>query len=249
MKMEEFDETGQSIMLRAMIFDMDGVLVDSEIAWHEIEYERYSELIPGWTLECHRDLTGLALRDSHRLFREKYGLDMTWKDYHAFYEGAAREVYLDRCDMIPGSMDMLEELHDRGVPMGLASSSPHSWIDMVLGRFSIRELFECAVSADDTGGKGKPCPDVYLEAVGRMGKATVVSDRGGIREPGTSALRARDCAALEDSCNGLMAARQAGLFSMGFRNGDNHRADLSGAAMEIDGFDRENRDNILNLFR
>ena len=222
-------------MLRAIIFDMDGVIVNSEVAWHGIEYERYRELIPGWTLANHGDLTGMSLMDSHRLLGEKYGLDITWDDYLSYYDEAAKEVYGKRCDLIPGCMELLGELGDRGIPMGLASSSSHNWIGMVFERFPLQDFFDCVVSSGDVDGKGKPAPDVYLETVRRMGR----------RQRG---LRAGDCAAMEDSRNGLRAALDAGLYSIGFRNGNNDSADLSGAALTVRGFDGEGRKRVLELF-
>ena len=217
-------------MLKAIIFDMDGVLLDSEVAWPEIEFERYSKLIDGWTREEHRNLTGLSLNDSYRMFRERYGLDMTWEEYSDFYRKAAEDVYCHRCNLIPGCLDLLTRLKENGIPMGLASSSPNYWLEMAFNRFPIAQYFDCVVGADDVDGHGKPSPAVYEEAVRRLD------------------LQPGECAAIEDSYNGLLSARRAGLFTIGFRNGYNGEADFSDADMEMEGFTRKNRKRLLGLF-
>jgi HAD superfamily hydrolase (TIGR01509 family) len=218
-------------MLKAIIFDMDGVLLDSERLWPEIEFERYRKLIPGWTMENHKLLTGLSLNDSYKLFTEKFGLDMSWEEYDGFYRTMAREVYLHRTSFYPGAREMLEELNALSIPIGLATSSPHYWLDLIFERFPLNDYFDVLLGADDVGGKGKPAPDIYEKAVEMMG------------------FGAEECAAIEDSYNGVLAAHRAGMFPIGFRNGHNEETDFSDTGMEIEGFTPENRKRIIELVR
>lgn len=216
-------------MLKAIIFDMDGVLLDSEAAWPELEFERYSSLIHGWTREDHKKLTGLSLNDSYRMFVHEYGLNMTWKEYSGFYERSAEEVYCHRANLIPGVFELLKELKKRQIPMGLATSSPNYWLDMVFKRFPFLDYLDCVVGADEVGGRGKPSPDIYIEAVKRMN------------------LSPSACISIEDSLNGVLSAVRAGLYSIGFRNGHNDHADLSRANEEIHGFGADTIKRILDL--
>ena len=218
-------------MKKAIIFDMDGVLIDSEVAWHELEYQHYRQLIPGWTRADHKHLTGMSQKDSYPMLKERYGLEKSWEDYLAFYDKTAEEVYHNRCELIPGSLDFMEELRLETIPMGLASSSPHHWIRMVFQRFPLLEFFACVVSSEDVGRKGKPAPDVYLEAVKRLG------------------MKPEDCVAIEDSSNGVLSARRAGLFTVGFRTEHNKELDFPEADMVVEGFSRENREMMMGLLR
>ena len=218
-------------MKKAIIFDMDGVLIDSEVAWHELEYQHYRQLIPGWTRADHKHLTGMSQKDSYPMLKERYGLEESWEDYLAFYDKTAEEVYHNRCELIPGSLDFMEELRLETIPMGLASSSPHHWIRMVFERFPLQEFFGCVVSSEDVGRKGKPAPDVYLEAVKRLG------------------MKPEDCVAIEDSSNGVLSARRAGLFTVGFRTEHNKELDFPEADMVVEGFSRENREMMMGLLR
>lgn len=216
-------------MFKAIIFDMDGVIIDSEVAWPEIEFERYSRLIKGWTRDDHKYLTGLSLHDSYRMFKDRFGLEMTWEEYSGFYKKAAEEVYYQRCEMLPGCLDLLGSLKMKGITMGLASSSPNYWIDMVMERFPLREYFSCIVGADDVGGEGKPSPRIYIKAAKQLD------------------LEPEDCVSIEDSDNGMLSAHRAGLYTIGFRNGHNTTARFPHAMMEIEGFGPENRDRIIEL--
>lgn len=216
-------------MLKAIIFDMDGVLLDSERLWPEIEFERYRKLLPGWTMDNHKLLTGLSLDDSYRMFTGKFGLDMTWEEYDGFYRKMAREVYLQRTSYYPGAREMLEELVDLGIPIALATSSPNYWLEIIYERFPLDEYFEVLLGADDVGGIGKPAPDLYLLAAERLG------------------FSHEECVAIEDSYNGVLAAHRAGMFPIGFRNGHNGEADFSKTRMEVHGFTPENRKRIIGL--
>lgn len=213
-------------MLNAIIFDMDGVLLDSERLWPEIEFERYRKLIPGWTRENHSLLTGLSLEDSYSMFTGTFGLDMSWEEYDGFYRTMAREVYLKRTSYYPGAEDLLMELRETGIPMGLATSSPTYWLDLILQRFPLNDYFSVLLGADDVGGRGKPAPDLYLLAAEKLG------------------FPPEECIAIEDSRNGVRSAHDAGLFPIGFRNGHNDETDLSKARMEVRGFTPENRKQI-----
>jgi len=218
-------------MRKAIIFDMDGVLVDSEIAWHELEYQHYKAKIPGWTRADHKDLTGMSQKDSYPMLTGKFGLEETWEEYVDFYDRTAEEIYHNRCELIPGCLGFLEELKVKDITMGLASSSPHRWIRMVFTRFPLERFFDCVVSSEDVGRKGKPAPDVYLEAVRRLD------------------LRPEECVAIEDSSNGVLSARRAKLFTIGFRTDHNQELDFPEADMVVEGFTLENRKRVVGLLR
>lgn len=216
--------------LRAIIFDMDGVIVNSEEAWFRMEFERLGKLIKGWDSDDHARLIGLSVNDAYRLLKREYSLKISFTEYTEFYRSAAEEVYLDMSNLIPGVISFLRELKERKIPTGLATSSPSSWMRMVIRRFSLAEYFDCTVSADDVGGRGKPSPDVYLEAVKCL------------QIPPTS------CMAIEDSTNGIKAALGAKLYTIGFRNCHNLHANLEDSHAIIEGFTRKNIEKLLSLF-
>ena len=110
-------------------------------------------------------------------------------------------------------------MRSAATPVALASSSPANWIDIVLDRFDLRESFDAVVSADVLDGKrGKPEPDIYLLTASRLRE-----------DP-------KRCIVIEDSKNGILSARAAGMYCIGFRNGFNQEQDLSAANMLIDSY-------------
>jgi HAD superfamily hydrolase (TIGR01509 family) len=202
----------------AILFDMDGVLVDSEHEWKLLSDVYFQELIPGWGAPDFKRIVGLGVHDLHDLLVKEYGCKRSKTDCFADWEKMAVEVYTKKTSMAEGLQEILVELDRKNLPHGLVSSSPHRWIRLFLNRFGLQEEFKPIVSADDVGGRGKPEPEIYLLASRLIG---VAPDR---------------CLAVEDSEHGVRAAKSAGMRCAGFRNGNNPEQDLSLADFEIESF-------------
>lgn len=186
----------------AVVFDMDGVLVDSERAWRQTEDEYLERIAPKYSKAHQNEVIGIRLKDLHRLMQVKFGAAVSWAAFQSRYGELGHEIYSRKAALIPGVEQALEVLARRGIAMGLASSSPHEWIDLALDRFGLRPFFGAILSGDDVP-HGKPAPDIYLAAVNALGKRT------------------QDCWAVEDADVGIRSAKAAGLVAIGFRNGHN----------------------------
>src|SRR5262249_49350602 len=109
---------------RAVIFDMDGVLVDSEVHWRAVVHDFLSGLVPGWSERDQQGILGMSLYDVHRLLVEKYGVTKTREEYVDYYRDIAQLVYGERASLLPGASAAIKSQFFAGVPLGLASSSP-----------------------------------------------------------------------------------------------------------------------------
>jgi HAD superfamily hydrolase (TIGR01509 family) len=205
-------------MIEAFIFDMDGVIVDSELHWKSLEGYFLRTLIPGWTTADQGRIIGLSLDSLFDLLTTEYGLVGGKEEFLREYHGIARDIYLNRVSLLPGFLDLLSLLQRKGIRVALASSSPQSWIGFVLDRFELRDEFEVVVSSEEVQGEGKPSPAIYLYTAGQLGAAPA------------------KCVVIEDSRNGVLSARAAGMYCIGFRNGFNEEQDLAGADIVIEGF-------------
>lgn len=188
-----------------VIFDMDGVLVDSEIHWKQIQSEFLRGLIPTWSEQDQIQLIGLSAHDVYKRLVDVYQIKLTVEQYFDYYKSISHEIYGVRSALLPGVKEVLNNLADYN--LGLASSSPHAWINIVLDRFELRKYFKSIVSADDVGGVGKPDPRVYKYALSQLG--------------------AENAVAVEDSEKGVQSAISAGLKCIAIRNGFNDHQDLS----------------------
>jgi HAD superfamily hydrolase (TIGR01509 family) len=198
--------------MEAFIFDMDGVMVDSELHWESVEGFFLRTLVPTWTEADQARIVGLSVDDNYRLLVSDYGLKLTKEQFLDFYMPVAREIYGRKASLIPGCTDLMAELQRRRVTVALASSSPRPWIDIMLDRFGLRGHFAAVVSADELErGEGKPSPAIYLLTAQRLG------------------VRPGGCVVMEDSRNGVLSARNAGMYCIGFRNGFNDDQDISAA--------------------
>jgi len=204
--------------IRAVILDMDGVMVDSEHQWRLIEGPSLKRLVGRWGARDHRKVVGLGVEDVHSLLVREYGLRMKKADFLAHSEALALEVYRRKVSLTPGLRECLRSWRRAGLRLGLASSSPRAWVDLVLRRFRLGRAFRAVTTADDVSGRTKPAPDLYLLAARRLGVP-----------PGA-------CLAVEDSELGVRAAKAAGLACVGLRSGCNDEQDLSRADWEERGF-------------
>ncbi|MBI3547997.1 MAG: HAD family phosphatase [Elusimicrobia bacterium] len=204
--------------LRAVLFDMDGVLVDSEAQWRHAEDLFFRELgFDASRVDAER-MVGLGVADLYDLLSREYKLAATRERFFALSHSAAEEVYLRRVRLADGALDLIGRLRAEGIAVGLASASPRVWVRMVLDRFRLQPQFHATVSIDDVGGEGKPSPAIYLRAAGLV------------------AVPAANCVAIEDSRYGVLAAKRAGMSCIGLRNGSNEGQDLTRADAVIRGF-------------
>lgn len=189
---------------RAIVFDMDGVIVNGEAAWHEL-YARgdfLAPIAPFWTPEDADALTGLSLPDLHRTLTERFGTRLSYPDFLKRFHNAGEAIYRDEAALMPGAGTTIRKLHERGLRLAVASNSPRAWIDITLERFGLEDCFAIRVSSDEVAA-GKPAPEIYEEAVRRLGMGLSV------------------CLAVEDTDIGVEAAVAAGLYVIGFRHADN----------------------------
>ena len=204
--------------MKAVIFDMDGVIVDSEHQWKLAEGPFFRKLVPRWTDHDHHQIVGMGVVDLYYWLVEKHGIKQPKEEFLTECDGLAKEIYGQRVCFTDGVSDFLSVLKKRGLKIGLASSSPRPWIDIVLDRFAIRGRFAAVASGDETPGKTKPDPALYLLCARRLG------------------VDPKDCLAIEDSFPGVTAAKAAGMTCAAFRSGHNDEQDLSKADFEFRNF-------------
>lgn len=197
----------------AVLFDMDGVLVDSEDYWIPYEEEELIEKLGDDDIDVH-EMTGMNYRELFDHLDAEYDLAMDRAAFLAWYEETAERIYSEEASLLTDAQDLIEELRSRGVTVVIVSSSPHDWIDMVRERFAVD--VDDVVSADAIEGPGKPAPAVYEIAAERIG------------------VDPEDCVAVEDSLHGIEAASRAGMHVVGFRHGRADDTDRSDADFVAD---------------
>ncbi len=197
---------------------MDGVIVNSEEMWRIVEGPFFKALIPGWNEASHDEIVGMGVEDVYFHLLQKHQIQKTKEDFIASCEKIAIEIYEKRVSLPKGFLSFLDELREKKTPLGLGSSSPKRWIERVLRRFDLAPYFASILSAEDVDNKTKPAPDLYLASAKNLRASPA------------------DCLAIEDSNPGVRAAKAAGFFCLGFRNGSNAAQDFSLADGEIKGF-------------
>jgi HAD superfamily hydrolase (TIGR01509 family) len=178
-------------VIDAVVFDLDGVLLDSEEIWDRAREELARERGGRWHDRAQRDMMGMSSTEWSRYMHETIGLREPPEEISREVVGRLTELYRDELPVIPGAKDAIERIAARW-PLGLASSSNRELIDLALDLLGVAQLFRATVSSEEVA-RGKPAPDVYLEAARRLG---IEPDRA---------------AAVEDSQNGILAARAAGM--------------------------------------
>ncbi|MFC5180478.1 HAD family hydrolase [Actinomadura harenae] len=177
---------------QAIVFDLDGVLVDSEPVWEEVRRGYVADMGGTWRPDTQDRLMGMSTDEwADYLAGDLIGGDVT-SDQVA-YEVVDRmsRRYAVEVPIMPGAVEAVRRMADFR-PLGLASSSPRALIDLVLGRLGIAGLFRTTVSTEEVD-LGKPAPDGYLAAAARL------------------EVPAGECVAIEDSSNGLRSAHAAGM--------------------------------------
>lgn len=178
-------------MIEAVVFDLDGVLLDTEELWDEVREALARERGGRWHAGAQADMMGMSSVEWSAYMHDVIGLAEPPEEISAEVVRRMLERYRERLPLIPGAVEAVERMASRW-PLGLASSSNRELIDGALEASGVASCFRVTVSSEEVA-RGKPAPDVYVEAARRLG------------------VRPDRCAAVEDSRNGIRSARAAGM--------------------------------------
>lgn len=178
--------------IKAVIFDLDGSLVDSMWMWHEIDVEylgRYQLQVPE---RLQQDIEGFSFSETAQYFKKRFGLPDSLEDIKRTWNEMAWDKYVNEVPLKPGALEFLKLCRRKGILLGIATSNSRELVTAVLDAHGLQGDFSCIMTGCDVG-KGKPAPDIYL----------AVADRFGVD---TSA-----CLVFEDIIPGIMAGKAAGM--------------------------------------
>jgi HAD superfamily hydrolase (TIGR01509 family) len=178
-------------VIDAVVFDLDGVLLDSEQVWDDAREQLAKERGGRWHARAQRDMMGMSSTEWSRYMHETIGLPEPPEEINREVVERLSAIYREHLPVLPGAREAVERLAARW-PLGLASSSNRELIDLTLELLGVTQLFAATVSSEEVA-RGKPAPDVYLETARRLEV-----------EPARAA-------AVEDSQNGILAAKAAAM--------------------------------------
>lgn len=177
----------------SVIFDLDGTLVDSEPNYYEAGRRLLAQHgVPDFTWEHHTRFIGIGTRETLEILRGEYGIEAPVEELLAGKNRHYLELARASTEVFPEMRKFVDLLHTEGVPMAVASGSSRAAVDAVLAGTGLDAFIPTVVSAEEVA-RGKPEPDIFLEAARRLG------------------ARPDDCVVLEDAPPGAAAAHAAGM--------------------------------------
>lgn len=180
------------IKFSAVIFDMDGVIVDSPLIWEDIVEQFFNEHVSGWTRKHTQLVEGMGIEDIFHILRQQYQISLTPQELKKFYREAGFDIYQNKVSLLPGVKELIQQLRKKNIPLGLGSSSEHCWVKTVVERFELEPFFQSIISADHVA-KCKPAPDIFLKVAQELN------------------IPCAECLVIEDSRYGVQAAKKAGM--------------------------------------
>ena len=205
---------------RAVIFDLDGVLVDSEPLYADaLNRVIVKEGVKPLTEDESRSLIGTTVEDTWNAIKEMRSLTKPFEYYVGIYSPTLIEIFRAGLELQPGAMDVVQAVRDRGLPLGLATSSRRAWVDVKLEVVGVNSMFDTVVTGDEVQ-KGKPSPEVYLSVASLLG------------------VPPSECLAIEDSPSGVASAVAAGMYTVAVRTESTAGLDISSANAVIDSLEQ-----------
>lgn len=218
-------------MIKAVIFDMDGVIIDSEPIHLEFAMELFKKLGVNMSNEEYSKFIGTTSHYMWDTIKKKYNLNNTIEELiemerNGFFDFlSSPDMTIKPIEYIP---ELLKALHQNDYKIALASSSPIRVIEFIMDSFKIKKYFDELVTGDFVK-RSKPEPDIFLYAADKLG------------------VLPEECVVVEDSHNGVLAAKKAGMKCIGYRNLNSGNQDISKADKIINSFNELDINNLTFL--
>lgn len=226
----DFSSWWQNNMIKTVIFDMDGVIVDTEPVHHYAYIQHFKQLNIDVSPEMYASFTGNSTKNIYERLKCVFNLEQDIQTLvetkRSFFDQAfdtKQDLYL-----LDGVENLIKELHSNGVQMVLASSSANVTINKIFNRFNLNKYFTHKVSGEDFP-KSKPHPAIFLKAA-QLSKTPV-----------------ENCIVIEDSTNGIKAANAASIFCIGYKSLHSQLQDYSSANLVISDFKELSFDFIRSI--
>ncbi|WP_434750696.1 HAD family hydrolase [Paenibacillus amylolyticus] len=206
--------------IQAVIFDMDGVLIDSEPIYFEIERSSFDHFGAAVTQEEHHSFVGVTLESMWKQVIDKYQVKVPLEEILAYHQHNVMEKMFTHPELtaMPGVERWIKWLHEQRIPIAVASSSPRALIDLIMEKTGLGLYFEVRMTGEEVE-HGKPAPDIFLVTAERIG------------------ISPAQCLVIEDSRNGVQAAKSAGMRCIGYHNPGSGDQNLSKADVQISSYD------------
>lgn len=203
----------------AVIFDMDGVLVNSEPFYVEVEQTNFRQLGLKISEEEHQTYQGTATDRMWQLIKERHGIKQSLDELVKMTNSLVTPYFnsLEQMEPMSGVKNLIEKLKEKGVPLALASSSYADVIEIILQKTGLKKYFDVVVSSQ-MAGTSKPEPDIFLLTAKKLG------------------MHPEKCVVIEDSTNGIKAAKAAGMYCIAFAGPGSELQDQSQADMIVADF-------------
>lgn len=214
--------------MKAVIFDMDGVIVDSEPLHMKIERELLEEFGGKITEKEHAQFIGTTDYHMWSNLKDRFNLKPSVDDLIKMKKKRFIEN-IDKVELVDGFYDFMLKLYDENYLLALASSNNREAVDAVMNMFNLDKYFKCSISGEEVT-KGKPDPEIFLKAAKKLN------------------VDPKDCLVIEDAAAGVKAAKSAGMKCVGFKNPHSGDQDLSEADIVMDDFKQLDLDDINKLF-
>lgn len=203
----------------AVIFDMDGVLVNSEPFYVEVEQTNFRQLGLEISEEEHQTYQGTATDRMWHLIKERHGIEHPVDELVKMTNSLVTPYFnsLENMEPMPGVKNLIEKLKEKGVPLALASSSYADVIEIILQKTGLKNYFDVVVSSQVVGAS-KPEPDIFLFTAKKLG------------------ISPEKCVVIEDSTNGIKAAKAAGMYCIAYAGPGSELQDQNQADLIIEDF-------------
>ena len=217
-------------MIKTVIFDMDGVIVDTEPVHHYAFRQHFKELNIEVSQEMYASFTGNSTKNVYEKLISSFGLKQDIEDLINVKRDLFNEAFDKKEDLflLDGVLDLIQDLHKNGMQLVLASSSANVTIERIFKRFGLHKYFTHIVSGEDFP-KSKPDPAIFVHAAF------------------LSNTKIENCIVIEDSTNGIKAAKSAGIFCVGYDSPNSKLQDYTLADIVIQDF-KELNFSIISKF-